>query len=102
VEILETLLKAGADPNFCDPKDYSEHPPLHLACNRGQFECVKLLVQYGAAVNYQCRNGGYSAIVHLDEKNIDIARYLIEHGAELSLKNLMVTGINPRLLKALR
>jgi uncharacterized protein len=102
VRILEALLKAGADPNFCDPKDYSEHPPLHLACNRGQLECVKLLVQYGASVNYQCRNGGYSAIMHLSEKNIDIARYLIEHGAELSLKSLMGTGINPKLLKALR
>lgn len=101
VAILEALLKAGADPNFCDPKDYSEHPPLHLACNRGQFECVKLLVQYGASVNYQCRNGGYSAIMHLSEKHVDIARYLIEHGAELSLKSLMGTGVNPKLLKSL-
>ena len=101
VEILEALLKAGADPNYCDPKDYSEHPPLHLACNRGQIECTKLLVQYGASINYQCRNGGYSAIMHLNERHVDIARFLIEHGADLSLKSLMGTGVNPKLIEAL-
>ncbi len=101
VEILEALLKAGADPNYSDPKDYSEHPPLHLACNRGQYECVKLLVEYGAPINYQCRDGGYSAIMHLNEKHVDIARFLIERGADLSLKSLVGTGVNPRLLDAL-
>ncbi|MDX1928283.1 MAG: ankyrin repeat domain-containing protein [Pirellulaceae bacterium] len=100
-EILEALLKAGADPNYCDPNDYSEHPPLHLACNRGQFDCVKLLVQYGASINYQCRGGGYSAIMHLSEKHVDIARFLIEHGADVSLKSLMGTGVKPQLLEAL-
>lgn len=101
VEVLEALLRAGADPNYCDPKDYSEHPPLHLACNRGRFECVRLLVQYGASVNYQCRDGGYSAIMHLNEKHFEIARFLVENGADLTLNSLMGTGVNAKLLDAL-
>ncbi|MFO0944188.1 MAG: ankyrin repeat domain-containing protein [Pirellulales bacterium] len=101
-EILEVLLKAGADPNYCDPKDYSEHPPLHLACNREQFTCVKMLVQHGASVNYQCRDGGYSAIMHLKQKHVEIARFLIEHGANLTLKSLMGTGVDPKLFAALQ
>ncbi len=100
-EVLNLLLEAGADPNYTNPADFSDHPPLHMACNRGQFECVKLLVRHGASVNYQCTGGGYSALMHLKKQHVDIARFLIEHGADTSLKSLFDTGIDKDLLAAL-
>ncbi len=101
IKILEQLLQAGADPNYCDPKDYSEHPPLHIACNRGHFAAVKLLVQYGADVNYQCSDGGYSALMHLKPADVEIAKFLIEHGADTELVNLFDKGMDADLKRAL-
>lgn len=101
IEVLERLLQAGADPNYCDPNDYSEHPPLHMACNRKHFEAVKLLVQHGADVNYQCSGGGYSAIMHLDADDVEMARFLVDNGARTDLKNLFAKGMNGKLKEAL-
>jgi len=101
IEILERLLKAGADPNYCDPNDYAEHPPLHIACNRGHLDAVRLLVQHGAEVNYQCKSGGYSAIMHLKAANVDIAKYLVENGADTELMNLFDKGMDADLKRAL-
>ena len=100
-EVLEILLAAGADPNYCDPNDYAEHPPLHMACNRGHFQAVKLLVEHGANINYQCKNGGYSAIMHLNSSHLDIAKYLVANGANTELKNLFDAGIDEDLKEAL-
>jgi hypothetical protein len=101
VEILERLLKAGADANYCDPNDYSEHPPLHMACNRGYFAAVRLLVEHGADVNYQCNGGGYSAIMHLKADKVEIARYLVANGADTDLVNLFDKGMDADLKRAL-
>jgi hypothetical protein len=101
IEILERLLKAGADANYCDPNDYCEHPPLHMACNRGHFAAVRLLVEHGAEVNYQCSEGGYSAIMHLNADMLEIARYLVANGADTDLVDFFDKGMDADLKQAL-
>lgn len=99
-EILQQLLTAGADPNYCSEHEAYAHYPLHLACNRGQFEAVKLLVEQGAHVNLQCRSG-YSAIMHLKANHLEIAKFLVEHGANTELVNRFGKGMDAELKKAL-
>lgn len=99
-EILEALLKAGADPQFVDPRDYTEHYPLHIACNRQQPEAVRLLVQHGADVNLAC-SSGYTPIMHLKADDIETARFLIEHGADIDAKNAFDKGMNDQLKQAI-
>ena len=101
IEILEQLLDGGADPNYCDPNDLSEHPRLHMACNRGHFDAVKLLVQHGADVNYQCKDGRYSALMHLKSSHVEIARFLVENGADTELVNVLNEGMDAELKRAL-
>jgi ankyrin repeat protein len=45
-KVLETLLKAGADPNALNRKN--DVTPLHLAAAFGHAECVKALLEHGA------------------------------------------------------
>lgn len=46
-EVLELLLKNGADANKGDARN----KPLAMACRKGNVECIKILITYGADVN---------------------------------------------------
>ncbi len=87
-------------PFFILEHDAYAHYPLHLACNRGQFEAVKLLVEHGAHINLQCRCK-YSAIMHLKANHLEIAKFLVEHGANTELVNQFGKGMDAELKKAL-
>ncbi len=50
IEIMQLLLKHGADPNAFDRK---WDMPLHLAARRGHIEVVRLLLKYGADPNFE-------------------------------------------------
>lgn len=100
-EILEALLQAGADPDYCDPQDYTKHPPLHMACNRKNHEAVRILVAHGADVNIRC-DTGYSALMYLKKEDLPIARFLVEHGADIELKDTFGKGMSPALKAVLR
>ncbi|KAF8215679.1 ankyrin repeat-containing domain protein [Mycena galopus ATCC 62051] len=55
VEILRLFLERGADPNY---QDTAGHTPLHYACTRKKSTaCIKLLLQFGAAVEIVSRGG---------------------------------------------
>ena len=56
-ELCEILLKHNAEINAVD-KDGSQ--PLHLACKRGHFEFILLLMSHGASVT-TCNVQGYNA-----------------------------------------
>ena len=72
IEATKLLLKAGANPNYdtfsiCeeDRKDYQQNAyysnygciitPLIVASYNGNKEIIKLLIEYGADINYQCK-----------------------------------------------
>lgn len=100
-EILEHLLIAGADPNYCAPSDLGEHPPLSMACNRGNFDAVKLLLQHGAEINYQDKDGRRSPIMMLSAGDVEIARYLVDKGADTELLDSLGEGMDADLKRAL-
>lgn len=49
-----TLLRFGASANICTPTELS---PLHRAIEGRSYECVELLIQYGANVNHRNKRG---------------------------------------------
>lgn len=57
-DILKTLLKAGANPNPAKG-EYNEGfiTPLMAATSLGNVEAVKILIEYGAKVNYKTPEG---------------------------------------------
>ena len=60
-EIINSLLKYGADPNACN--DAGE-TPFHFACKRGGLPLIKFLIENGANVTAQDnlgRNGMHHA-----------------------------------------
>ena len=80
-EIVEMLLKAGADPNV---ENRNEVPALSQACEKGSEACVKLLLEAGANVNGTDKMGdtplayaGKPACVQL----------LLDAGADVNAKN---------------
>lgn len=53
--VVETLLKAGADPNVADKQQFY---PLHLAASKGHSATCKVLVQDGAKMDVKTADGG--------------------------------------------
>jgi ankyrin repeat protein len=82
---VEVLLQNGADPNipYCAPKSDSVTSPIECgtsplmyAVQRG-IDMVKLLVEYGAKINYKTELGTTAAIKALLNENVEVAHYLI-------------------------
>lgn len=72
--------------------DYENlYPPLMSAVNCGELDLVKMLVKKGADINYSYTDeGGYTeTAIHVAaySPSKDILTYLIDHGADLTLKN---------------
>ncbi|OQA80894.1 MAG: Ankyrin repeats (3 copies) [bacterium ADurb.Bin243] len=82
IEGVKMLIKCGADFNA---HDEHESPALHWAVLWGMFDVVKLLVENGAEineVNYYDKSS--LLLTALNENKPEIARYLIEKGADLN------------------
>ena len=62
----------------------SRQTPLQAACEKGDFEMVKILVENGADVNYRPLNAHHPALNYAvdsdSEETLDIVRYLINNG----------------------
>lgn len=90
IERVQLLLSLNADVNFCNI--YGE-TPLSVAARRRSFEMIRLLLEYGAAVNSQDRTGKYP-LHHVTEssavgtqKGHRIIALLIEYGAEVNCRD---------------
>lgn len=90
MEELARLIEQGGDisalPYSIFDLDVENHAPLFYAAYYDNFEAVKMLVEAGADVNAAACNGWsplYGAIHFAPEENFRIARYLIEHGADI-------------------
>jgi hypothetical protein len=75
VDVVQALLDHGADVNL--------NSPLTLA----EAAYVPILLQHGADVNGQNRVGDTRLIRASYQLNHEVARYLLEHGANPRLKN---------------
>ena len=61
--------------------------PLHLASKRGQMEAARMLVEHGADLTAQNKDGGTPLHLASQAGQVDVARILIECGADLTAQN---------------
>lgn len=90
---VESLLKAGIDPNQTDvpPSKFwylfetAAQRPLAVACQTGSLEMVKLLLDYGAsAEEIEDTNSPMEAtLLRYDQTDLEIISLLLEHGANV-------------------
>lgn len=78
-EIVKILLEANADPNI-NPNNLGISP-LFEAVSIGNLEIVQLLLKCGATFK-DMLNGKYCLNEAVERKHIEIAKYLLEKGAE--------------------
>ena len=96
---VELLLRSGADPNVkvlhIDPNSYvSRYQPVHiagvplliLAARSGDDAVVKMLLQYGAEVNW--RNDDGNSVLH-DAATSAVTKALVDAGADVNAVNGM-------------
>jgi ankyrin repeat protein len=92
--VVRTLLARGADPNIRDEGDHAY--PLHFAAERGDLAVVTLLVEHGADPVGAGTTHGLDAVgwaVCFEYANhVDVARYLLNHGATHTLLSAVAMG----------
>ena len=98
LDIIRELIKCGVDVNYetkgkIPPRktdltqDYDRHNiPLLLACQYASSDTVELLLDHGANVNAQGRDGNTALHIAVQERCITKVKLLLDHGA-LLLKN---------------
>jgi ankyrin repeat protein len=82
VDVMRWLLNHGADANTRSNCGFT---PLHWAAHFMQIECVQMLLGHNANTNLKLGNGKtplYLAIEQKGKHTLDIARRLLEHGAD--------------------
>ncbi len=84
-EFLQMLLEKGADPNSLD--SYLKYGVLLQAVMTTKPKNVKLLVSYGADINAVGPNGKTPIHSAIAIKNFEIANYLLDNGADLTIKD---------------
>src|ERR1700758_110438 len=93
--MVEKLLKAGADPNGAP----TGTPVLMTAASTGDVDTVKSLLAHGANVNAKETARGQTALMWaVAEKHPEVARVLIDHGADVHLHS--TSGFTPLLFAA--
>lgn len=90
-DIVELLLKHGADGNVCGlPSRYSRDgglSALHIAATIGNAAIARSLLNHGANINYKCRvywyNGDTETPLHYacQKGFFEVVRVLVQHGA---------------------
>lgn len=87
VEILQLLIKSGADVNAV-VGERQKHSPLELAACSGDLKKVQCLLDAGAGVN-QVSLKGYTVLInimyglHDDENLLPVAELLVKNGAQI-------------------
>lgn len=107
-EVLSLLLAAGANANsvFHPPYSPAAESALMVAANHGHVDCVRLLLERGADARF---TSGYGNALHFAaaKHQLEIARVLIEQGAEVNLPGRRIgsfrndLGITPLMYAAM-
>jgi len=83
--MVERLLKAGANPNATL---WTGETPLLVCAHTGNVEAVKLLLSHRADPNVKENQQGHTALMRaVAEKHPDVARALIEGGADVRARS---------------
>ncbi|KAM4828770.1 ankyrin repeat domain-containing protein 16 isoform 1-T1 [Thomomys bottae] len=85
LDILAHLVEAwGADVEAAN-RDYKR--PLHEAASMGHRDCVRYLLERGAAVDCLKKGDWTPLMMACTRKNLEVIQVLVEHGANPLLKN---------------
>lgn len=92
--VVRTLLERGADPNIRDEGDNAF--PIHFAAERGDLAVLKLLIEHGAdpigaGTTHELDVLGW-AVCFGYAMHVDVARYLLAHGARHTLLSAVAMG----------
>ena len=83
IEAVKALLKGGADVNQQD--DMMGYNALGLTTN---IEMMKVLISAGANINHQDKRTGYTPLMNaLNSCKADVAKFLIDKGADINIKS---------------
>ncbi len=95
IEIVKLLLDVGADPNSA--ANHRRSGPLHYAADtcftspswnaRNQVETIRCLLDAGAKINAQDKNGATPLHRSVRTRGADAVRCLLESGADPLIKN---------------
>jgi len=83
-DIVEYLLKKGANPNISNVKKES---PLHIAACFGYWEICRLLISYGAWIDAEDEAGDTPLHWGVREEHIEVIELLIMKGANVEHLN---------------
>lgn len=91
-EVVEALLKHGADPNLRDEGDNAM--PLHFAAERGHLGIVRRLIEHGAdpigaGDGHELEVIGWATCFGSSR---EVAEYLLGHGARHTIFSAVATG----------
>ena len=84
-ELVELLLKYGADPNILNGK--GKNTALMISSSYNDVKIANLLLQYGA--NYDLQNSFKETALHIAcwPGNLNMVKLLLKHGANCDLQN---------------
>ncbi len=79
IATVRELLRRGADPNFKLPQDDGFPGSTSLSWSTRNFEILKLLVEHGARVPFECGQGAIVSVHQVCQSGrLDILRFLVE------------------------
>jgi uncharacterized protein len=81
-DLAEMQRLVGEDPGLLDARHWNRETPLILACEEGQVEVVRWLVDKGAAINLRDAEGRTALGVALWGDHLTVVKLLMEGGAE--------------------
>jgi len=102
--VVRELLSRGADPSIRDEGDNAY--PIHFAAERGELPIVKLLIEHGAdpigaGTTHLLDVLGW-AVCFNNIMQVEVARYLLEHGARHTLLSAVAMGDVDAILQTAR
>ncbi|NET89114.1 MAG: DUF4253 domain-containing protein [Kamptonema sp. SIO1D9] len=83
-EIVESLLEAGANPNYQDQANYTA---LTLAAENNHFAIVQALIAAGADVNLAEISGNTPLLLACEKGAVEIAEFLLRENADFTQTN---------------
>lgn len=83
-EIVETLIKRGANVNF---KDNQGRTALFCVCENGYKKIAKTLIDAGSEINYEDNSGCTPLELAFIHKKLEISKLLIRKGANVNYIN---------------
>ena len=71
-----------------NPKKICYNTPLIAACESNNYKIVKYLIEKGADVNQENKDGVTPLMTACFNGNINIVKYLVENGADINKENM--------------